>query len=870
MQGLSIIIPTINEADNIEPLLKRIAASLDTMALQNSEVIFVDDGSTDATQDNIKAWQGKFPVRLISRPGKNGLASAVIEGARLAVYDYVLVMDADLSHPPEAIPELAGPVMSGCYDMIIGSRYIKGGGTPGWPLLRRLASRGATLLAWPFLEVKDPMAGFFCTQRRLLAEMPLDISGFKIGFEILMRHSGSLRVNEVPIVFHDREQGQSKLSGPVVKQYLRQLFSLTGGNFSVSSGSKSAFVGVLGVVIDLVVFSLLTRSGASLGYAHSLSFIAAALSNFLLNTYWSFSNPAKTVCCRKSFAFITVALLAFFMRGGILGSLVLNANTPPQLAILAAIGAAAVINFLGGIFWVFPEKSTVAPEHKWRILTLGVVAYAILLRLAYLGIVELMPEEAYYWNYAQHLDIGYLDHPPMVAWLIWVTTHIFGDNEFGVRSGAFFCWVISAIFLYRLARNLFDKGSAFRAVLFLAIMPYFFGIGMLMFPDSPLVLCWAGALFFAERALLAGKRSAWYGLGVILGLGMLSKYTIALLGPSIIIFMLVDRDSRKWLLKPEPYLAVIIVLLLFSPVVIWNATHDWASFVFQGPTRWQASFDFSLPSLIASIMILLTPTGLAAVIFLLFSGRQKMSENICTLLRQDRKSLFAWLFSVLPLSVFVFFSLSRETKMNWTGPLWLALLPFIAYQLKRNFPGRYQLAINRAWPGTILVFLLLYGAGLHYLTLGFPGAQYPNNFSWVGWADLSQQIAAVEDEIILAKQEKAVVVGMDKYNLASFLAFYRTRNGSASEKKGHEKIALTSSVNVFDRNGLMYGFWADKGELVGRTMILVARERPLLEAPDKLVHFKTLGPIVELPIKKNGVPFGKYFYRIAEGYDSAG
>ena len=167
---------------------------------------------------------------------------------------------------------------------------------------------------------------------------------------------------------------------------------------------------------------------------------------------------------------------------------------------------------------------------RWRVVALGITAFFLALRLTYLATVQLLPEEAYYWNYAQHPALGYLDHPPMVAWLIAAGTALLGHDAAGVRLGAILCWGIAAIFIFRLARNVFDKTTALRAVMLMAILPAFFGVGTVMTPDAPLVACWAGALYFFERVFFAGSTAAWFGAGACIGLGMDSKYTIALVG----------------------------------------------------------------------------------------------------------------------------------------------------------------------------------------------------------------------------------------------------------------------------------------------------------------------------------------------------
>src|SRR5205085_1356785 len=141
----------------------------------------------------------------------------------------------------------------------------------------------------------------------------------------------------------------------------------------------------------------------------------------------------------------------------------------------------------------------------------------------------------------------------------------------------------------------------------LATLPAFFATGALMTPDAPLVACWAGALYFFERAFFARSARAWLGAGACIGLGMDSKYTIALAALSAVAFAIFDKPSRRWLLHPASLAAAALSVLLFSPVIIWNARNGWASFLFQGPRRWGASRIFSTHTLLLSILLLLTP-----------------------------------------------------------------------------------------------------------------------------------------------------------------------------------------------------------------------------------------------------------------------
>ena len=254
-------------------------------------------------------------------------------------------------------------------------------------------------------------------------------------------------------------------------------------------------------------------------------------------------------------------------------------------------------------------EASAGADSRWRRLAIALLALSIVVRLLCVGSVELLPEEAYYWNYAQHLDIGYLDHPPMVAWLIRLGTAVFGNTEIGVRIGAVLCSAVASLFIYKLTRNLFGAASALTALLLMQLLPFCFCSGFLMTPDAPLTAAWAATLFFLERALIAGRVSAWWGAGISVGLGLVSKYTIAMLMPAAFAFMLIDQDARRWLRHWAPYAAGLLALALFTPVIIWNARHEWISFAFQTSQRLAERPRFSLHKLLASALVLLTPVG---------------------------------------------------------------------------------------------------------------------------------------------------------------------------------------------------------------------------------------------------------------------
>ena len=198
--------------------MPRLASAL---AVHTWELIIVDDGSPDGTADLAESYADVHPVRVVRRPGKAGLASAVLAGFGQARGEILVVMDADLSHPPEAVPRLAQAIEDGA-DLAVGSRYVTGGGTEDWPLRRRVVSRAACLLGNVLVPIRDCTSGFFAIRKSALDGVKLNPIGFKIGFEVMARGRYKKAI-EIPYVFRDRELGKSKFGRREVMQYLVQL-----------------------------------------------------------------------------------------------------------------------------------------------------------------------------------------------------------------------------------------------------------------------------------------------------------------------------------------------------------------------------------------------------------------------------------------------------------------------------------------------------------------------------------------------------------------------------------------------------------------------------------------------------------------------
>lgn len=225
---VSVIIPTLNEAGNLSNVVAAVTRVLAGTSIP-AEILIADGGSTDGTRTEARVLESRAAVRLVEAASGRGLAGDVLVAARHARAEVIVVMDADGSHDPRALPRLVRPVLDGTRDMVIGSRYVHGGRTPGWPASRRLLSRAAALLAWPWVDVKDPTSGFFALRRHRLLAVDPGAYGFKIGLEVLLAGDEELRVAEVPICFRDRFRGHSKMGAAQARAYVARLVAFAAG-----------------------------------------------------------------------------------------------------------------------------------------------------------------------------------------------------------------------------------------------------------------------------------------------------------------------------------------------------------------------------------------------------------------------------------------------------------------------------------------------------------------------------------------------------------------------------------------------------------------------------------------------------------------
>ncbi|MCP4132012.1 MAG: glycosyltransferase family 2 protein [bacterium] len=359
---ISIVVPTYKEAENVPVLSEKIDAAMKNAGLAY-EIIVVDDDSNDGIIEAVDAIKGKFNVKLKVRKDEKGLSSAVIAGFELTTGSIIVVMDADLSHPPEKIPELIDQVVNNGAEFVIGSRFVKGGSMPHFNAYRKLNAWVSKMFARPFTKTTDPMAGFFCFPKRILnGAGELNPLGFKIGLELAVKASPK-KITEIPIVFQERLHGESKLSMKEQLYYLVHIKRLFEYKYkTLAEFIKFSLVGGTGMLVDLtLVYLAKDKIGLSFRIARVIGFLFALTTNFLLNRKFTFEKAEEGNVYKQYISFFGVSALGFAVNWFL--SVYLNENTlffeeHYLFAAFFGILGGLVVNFSGSKLFVFKHNNS--------------------------------------------------------------------------------------------------------------------------------------------------------------------------------------------------------------------------------------------------------------------------------------------------------------------------------------------------------------------------------------------------------------------------------------------------------------------------------------------------------------------------------
>jgi 4-amino-4-deoxy-L-arabinose transferase-like glycosyltransferase len=407
--------------------------------------------------------------------------------------------------------------------------------------------------------------------------------------------------------------------------------------------------------------------------------------------------------------------------------------------------------------------------------TVLTIVALLVLRLACAAWTPLTFDEAYYWTWSKHLAFGYYDHPPMVAVVIRLGTLIGGDTELGVRLVSILLALPMSFAVYRSAEILFGGRRVAATATILLNVTLMASVGtMVVTPDAPLLVASSFVLFFLAKVLATGRGAWWLAVGVAVGAALLSKYTALFFGPAILIWLIAVPKLRRWLLSPWPYLGGIVALAIFSPVILWNADHQWVSFIKQlGRARVE---DFTL-RYIGELL----PTQIAFATPLVFVLG---SMGLYALLRRKTgasgaRVLVSSMFWTIAL-YFIWHSLHTRVEANWFGPVYpaFAISAAVAANLTRWNPRQQRtvdFCLRWAAPSAILLFALLVLQANTGVLSGYRRDATVRSVG-VGWRDLARQI-----ETVRVREGASCVLALD-YGTTSWLSFYLPKGTCVAQR----------------------------------------------------------------------------------------
>ena len=492
-----------------------------------------------------------------------------------------------------------------------------------------------------------------------------------------------------------------------------------------------------------------------------------------------------------------------------------------------------------------------------------------LFRLWFIGSVPLSGDEVYHWEWSRHLAFGYYDHPGLTAYLIRLSTWLLGSStEFTVRLPALLLLSGASLAGFALARDIAlcsgavrqvaDKAGLLAGILFL-ITPIYAVFGVYISTDPPVIFFWVLSLYAFHRALWTGGWWSWIGAGAAFGLAMLSKFLAFPLVPALAVFVLLSKEHRRWLASPRPYVAGVIALAVFSPLIWWNATHEWATFMFNFVYRqehrvfapWYAA-EFVLAQAVA-----LSPGIWAfALAGLVWAFRDWRSGK-------NAAALYLGLSSALPLAYFFYTSLQRRVGLHWPAPAWAGLLVYLAVRWApfADIPAR-----AREWKwarrsiGLAVVILVAVSAIVH-----LPPSVFSREWSYrgaptrinsglqaerFGWRELGERVDAVRREMAASDgSPRGAFLITGQYGLSSAVSFYTP---------GQPYAHLWSRRRTHGEN---YRFWDRYEELKDQDALLVAKkEDHARNALAKLrQHFESVDEPERLPVLVDGREVRAFF-----------
>jgi undecaprenyl-diphosphatase len=465
-----------------------------------------------------------------------------------------------------------------------------------------------------------------------------------------------------------------------------------------------------------------------------------------------------------SYFFILVATIIGFSR------IYVGVHYPSDVVAGAMLGTG--VSYLA--IQLYKLVSGIYQERSYEKAMYFIILTFSILRIYFMltGPYDLSPDETHYWEWSRRLDWSYYSTGPMIAYLIYIGTAIFGDNVFGVRILSVVFSALSSIMIYRLGKELYDERTGFVSALLIQIVPLYSIFGFIMSIDSPFIFFWILSLYCFYKAMdrelsVSSKKPLdfyWVILGISVGLGLLTKFTMAFFYFSGFIFLIYYKDARRLLAARGPYIAFIVSMITFSPVIAWNAENGWITLKH---TAAQANIGEGLNisakdffEFIISQFGIITPV----LFIMIFIAVWK--------LRKDKEGSFLFWFSVPIVSFFVLKSLQGKVQANWAlAGYATGFVSFSAYYIrgielsKKAVKVIVAVALLLSFLGTVIVYFPS--------ILNISQKKDPTIRFFMGWKELGKVVSQIYSEM---SGTGPVFIISDSYQISSELSFYMKGN----------------------------------------------------------------------------------------------
>ncbi len=477
---------------------------------------------------------------------------------------------------------------------------------------------------------------------------------------------------------------------------------------------------------------------------------------------------------------------------------------------------------------------------EWNCLgaTWLVLFLALVIRLVLSSHYLLTPDEANYWQWSRYLDIGYYDHPPMIAWTIHLAAKIFGQTEFAVRLPTVLGITIASSYMCLLAARWFSCRCAFHVALVTQAILLFNGPALVATPDGLLLPCWAAACYHAAQALERDRFGQWLLTGIWFGLGLLSKYTMLLFLPSLFFCMVFVKMFRPRLLSWKPWFGLLTGFAVFTPVIIWNSRHNWVTFrhvLFQGGVE---NSDLLTLRYIGDFFA--TQAALLSPVIFLFILAAWMGGWTSKRLRPGDGPFLSWM-SLTGFAVFTLLAFHVRIYGNWPAPVYLTAIILICALFSPGQAGRPN-DHHRLWNlGLGLAFFMSAAVMIQLIYPVLPVRVDLDRTAREtrGWKELSLAVHNVAQE--MPRPDKTFIFAL-RYQYASELAFYLPGQPE------------TVSINRWSRPNV-YDFWFEDKMLLGQDGVGVIEDKRVTVLLRQV--FDRVDPAEEIPIYRTSPWFGR-------------